>query len=44
VPQPSGPQRASQQGNNMKGKKMIRDGWMVRIKTEKEQEELEETG
>jgi hypothetical protein len=37
-------QRALQQSNSLKGKKMIRDGWMVGIKTAKEQEKLEETG
>jgi hypothetical protein len=43
--QPSVPPGASQQSNNsLKGRKMIRDGWMVWIKTAKEQAELEEIG
>ena len=44
VPQPSAPSCALQQSKSLKGKKMIRDGWMVGIKKAKEQEKLEETG
>jgi hypothetical protein len=44
VPQPSAPRGASQQSNNLKERKMIRDGWMVWIKIAKEHAELEDTG
>ena len=36
VSQPSAPPRGSQQSNSLTGKKMIRDGWTVRIETAKQ--------